>query len=157
MKSAMRAMILAAGRGERMRPLTDVLPKPLLLVSGHRLIEYHLQRLVTAGYREIVINTAWLGHLLPAVLGDGSRYGAHIAYSHERPEALETGGGVFQALPLLGDRPFLLVNGDIWTDIDFRTVELPPQSQAHLVLVSNPPQHPRGDFILRDGRIGEHD
>ncbi len=150
-------MILAAGRGERMRPLTDVLPKPLLLVGGQRLIEYHLRRLVAAGYREIVINTAWLGDLLPAVLGDGSRYGASIAYSHERPEALETGGGVFRALPLLGEQPFLLVNGDIWADIDFTTIALPAQSTAHLVLVRNPPQHPAGDFALHDGRITERD
>ena len=153
----MRAMILAAGRGERMRPRTDIVPKPLLLVGGQRLIEYHIRGLVAAGFRDIVINTAWLGDLLPAVLGDGSLYDARIRYSHERPEALETGGGIFNALPLLGDAPFLLVNGDVWTDIDFAVLRLPAGSTAHLVLVSNPPQHPRGDFSLLQGHVGEDD
>ncbi|MBK6598698.1 MAG: nucleotidyltransferase family protein [Proteobacteria bacterium] len=151
----MKAMILAAGRGERMRPRTDILPKPLLLVAGQRLIEYHLHRLAAAGFREIVINTAWLGDLLPVVLGSGERYGVSIQYSHERPTALETGGGVFKALPLLGDDPFLLVNGDVWTDVDYAGVQLPARSLAHLVLVQNPPQHPTGDFSLHGGRIDE--
>lgn len=148
----MRAMVLAAGRGERMRPLTDSLPKPLLMVGGKRLIEYHLERLAAGGFREIVINTAWLGDLIPDALGTGERYGLAITYSHERPEALETGGGIFQALPLLGSAPFLLVNGDVWTDIDFGALKRDPPAGAlaHLVLVRNPPQHPRGDFRLED-------
>jgi MurNAc alpha-1-phosphate uridylyltransferase len=144
-------MVLAAGRGERMRPLTDREPKPLLRVGGRRLIEYHLERLAAGGFREIVINTAWLGDLIPAALGSGERYGLAITYSHERPEALETGGGIFQALPLLGSAPFLLVNGDVWTDLDLGALRRPPPegSLAHLVLVPNPPHHSRGDFCLQ--------
>ncbi len=153
-------MILAAGRGERMRPLTNVVPKPLLHAGGERLIETHLRRLRAAGFTDIVINTAWLGDLIPATLGDGARYGVRIAYSHERPEALETGGGICNALPLLGTEPFLVVNGDVWTDVDFAALRLPAGSWAHLVLVANPPQHPRGDFWLdgayiRDAGEGE--
>jgi N-acetyl-alpha-D-muramate 1-phosphate uridylyltransferase len=148
-------MILAAGRGERMRPLTDIVPKPLLHVNGERLIEYHLKRLATASLRDIVINTAWLGDLIPAALGDGSRYGVRIKYSHERPAALETGGGVFNALPLLGPGPFLLVNGDVWSDVDFASLSLPASSLAHIVLVPNPPQHARGDFSLVDRQVRE--
>jgi MurNAc alpha-1-phosphate uridylyltransferase len=153
----MKAMVLAAGRGERMRPLTDREPKPLLRVGGKRLIEYHLERLAAGGFRDIVINTAWLGDLIEAALGDGARYGLSITYSHERPEALETGGGIFHALPLLGSAPFLLVNGDVWTDIDFGALNRAPprDSLAHLVLVPNPPQHPRGDFLLADGQVAE--
>jgi MurNAc alpha-1-phosphate uridylyltransferase len=112
-------MVLAAGRGERMRPLTDASPKPLLRVGGKRLIDYHLERLSAAGFREVVINTAWLGDQIESALGTGGQFGLAITYSHERPEALETGGGIFNALPLLGSAPFLLVNGDVWTDIDF--------------------------------------
>jgi MurNAc alpha-1-phosphate uridylyltransferase len=150
-------MVLAAGRGERMRPLTDAEPKPLLRVAGKRLIEYHLERLASAGFREVVINTAWLGERIEAALGTGGRYGLAITYSHERPEALETGGGIFNALPLLGSAPFLLVNGDVWTDIDFGALrrDPPPASLAHLVLVRNPPQHARGDFLLENGRVSE--
>ena len=150
-------MLLAAGRGERMRPLTDAAPKPLLTVGGKRLIEYHLERLAAAGFDEVVINTAWLGDMIEATLGGGKRYGLAITYSHERPEALETGGGIFHALPLLGSAPFLLVNGDVWTDIDFGALRRDPPagSLAHLVLVSNPPQHPRGDFVLDQGRVSE--
>lgn len=153
----MKAMVLAAGRGERMRPLTDAMPKPLLPVGGKRLIEYHLDGLAAGGFREVVINTAWLGDMIPAALGDGEQYGLAITYSHERPEALETGGGIFQALPLLGSAPFLLVNGDVWTDMDFGALRRPPPegSLAHLVLVRNPPQHPRGDFRLEQGRVSE--
>ena len=151
----MKAMVLAAGRGERMRPLTDREPKPLLQVGGRRLIEYHLQRLVGAGFREVVINTAWLGDLIETTLGDGGRYGLAITYSHERPEALETGGGIHHALPLLGSAPFLLVNGDVWTDIDFGALCLPADALAHLVLVPNPPQHSRGDFRLEQGLVAE--
>lgn len=150
-------MVLAAGRGERMRPLTDDQPKPLLRVGGKRLIEYHLERLAAAGFREVVINTGWLGDKIEATLGSGERYGLAITYSHERPEALETGGGIFKALPLLGSAPFLLVNGDVWTDIDFGALrrDPPADSFAHLVLVRNPPQHARGDFLLENGRLSE--
>lgn len=149
-------MVLAAGRGERMRPLTDREPKPLLRVGGKRLIEYHLERLAAGGFREVVVNTAWLGDMIPAVLGSGRQYGLAITYSHERPEALETGGGIFQALPLLGSQPFLLVNGDVWTDIDFGALRRdPPEgSLAHLVLVPNPPHHARGDFRLEERGLG---
>src|SRR6185369_16150346 len=149
----------AAGRGERMRPLTDAAPKPLLTVGGKRLIEYHLERLAGAGFRDVVINTAWLGDMIEQVLGDGRRFGLAITYSHERPEALETGGGIFRALPLLGSAPFLLVNGDVWTDVDFGALRRDPpgDSLAHLVLVTNPPQHPRGDFLLQQGHVSEGD
>jgi MurNAc alpha-1-phosphate uridylyltransferase len=150
-------MVLAAGRGERMRPLTDTVPKPLLRVGSRRLIEYHLERLAASGFREIVINTAWLGDQIEAALGTGSRYGLSITYSHERPEALETGGGIFQALPLLGSAPFLLVNGDVWTDIDFGALRRDPpgESRAHIVLVPNPPHHARGDFLLENGWVAD--
>jgi len=150
-------MVLAAGRGERMRPLTDREPKPLLRAGGKRLIEYHLERLAAGGFREVVINTAWLGDRIEAALGTGERFGLAITYSHERPEALETGGGIFHALPLLGSDPFLLVNGDVWTDIDFGVMRRSPpaESLAHLVLVANPPQHARGDFLLDRGRVSE--
>src|SRR4051794_11679201 len=150
-------MVLAAGRGERMRPLTDREPKPLLRVGGKRLIEYHLERLAAGGFRDVVINTAWLGDMIEAALGAGERYGLSITYSHERPEALETGGGIFNALPLLGPAPFLLVNGDVWTDIDFGALRRPPPhgALAHLVLVPNPPQHPRGDFLLDAGLVAD--
>ena len=150
-------MVLAAGRGERMRPLTDAQPKPLLHVAGKRLIEYHLERLAAGGFREVVINTAWHGDQVEAALGAGTRFGLSITYSHERPEALETGGGIFNALPLLGSAPFLIVNGDVWTDIDFGALRRPPSanSLAHLVLVPNPPQHARGDFLLEQGMIAD--
>lgn len=154
----MKAMVLAAGRGERMRPLTDREPKPLLRVGGKRLIEYHLERLAAGGFRDVVINTAWLGDLIETALGDGARYGLSITYSHERPEALETGGGIFRALPLLGSSPFLIVNGDVWTDIDFGSLRTRAiTSNAHLVLVPNPPQHMRGDFRLENGSVQEGD
>ena len=153
----MKAMVLAAGRGERMRPLTDAEPKPLLRVGGKRLVEYHLENLARAGFRDVVINTAWLGDRIEAALGNGARYGLSITYSHERPEALETGGGIHRALPLLGSAPFLLVNGDVWTDIDFGALrrEPPAASLAHLVLVPNPPHHARGDFRLEQGLVAE--
>jgi MurNAc alpha-1-phosphate uridylyltransferase len=148
----MKAMILAAGRGERMRPLTDDTPKPLLKAGGKRLIEYHLDGLARAGFRDIVINHAHLGEQVEQVLGDGSRYGLHIVYSAEG-QALETGGGIFRALPLLGDRPFLVINGDVWCDYPYeRLRELAPPA-AHLVLVDNPPQHPQGDFVLAGGKV----
>lgn len=157
-------MILAAGRGERMRPLTDNLPKPLLPVAGKPLIQHHIERLAAAGVRELVINLAWKGAMISEALGDGSKFGVHIAYSDEAGAALETGGGIFKALPLLGDAPFLIVNGDIWTDYPFERLmgrfdasgfEGSPPDLAHLVLVPNPPQHTRGDFALVDGRVTE--
>ncbi|MBK8510617.1 MAG: nucleotidyltransferase family protein [Candidatus Competibacter sp.] len=152
----MRAMILAAGRGERMRPLTDHTPKPLLLVAGKPLIAHHLEALRAAGFREIVINTGHLGEQLPAALGDGRTWDVRIAYSPEPPDALETGGGIFQALPLLGPEPFLVVNGDVWTDYRFARVPIAPAGLAHLVLVDNPPHHPEGDFRLtEEGRVEE--
>jgi MurNAc alpha-1-phosphate uridylyltransferase len=148
----MHAMILAAGRGERMRPLTDHRPKPLLEVGGKPLIVHHIERLAAAGFRNIVINHAHLGHLIEEALGDGSRWGAKIRYSPEG-KALETGGGVFRALPLLGSGPFLVVNGDIWTDLGFAHLRLADGLLAHLVLVDNPPHNPEGDFALSNGRV----
>jgi MurNAc alpha-1-phosphate uridylyltransferase len=145
------AMILAAGRGERMRPLTDGTPKPLLPVRGKPLIEYHLERLAEAGIDRIVINLAWLGGMIREALGNGARFGVRIDYSDEAPRALETGGGIFRALPLLGDDAFLVVNGDIYSDYPFGRVRLPPGRDAHLVLVPNPPQHSGGDFGLERG------
>lgn len=149
----MRALIFAAGRGERMRPLTDATPKPLLQAGGKRLIEWHLQSLARAGVREIVINTSHLAEQFPAALGDGSRWGLRIAYSHEGSEPLETGGGMLRALPLLGDDPFIAVNGDIFTDFDFSTLPQNPSGLAHLVLVDNPAHHPSGDFSLEHGLV----
>ncbi|MBM5811271.1 MAG: nucleotidyltransferase family protein [Gammaproteobacteria bacterium] len=142
----MRAMILAAGRGERMRPLTDHRPKPLLEVGGHALIEYHLHALAQAGVRELVINVAWLGGQIRAALGAGGRFGVVIRYSDEGATALGTGGGLFRALPLLGSEPFLLVNGDIWTDLRLAPLRAPAGSLAHLVLADNPEHHPQGDY-----------
>lgn len=151
----MKAMILAAGRGSRLRPLTDTTPKPLLEVGGEPLIAHHLRKLAAAGVTEVVINTGWLGEQLPAALGDGSRWGASIAWSHEGWPALDTGGGIRNALPLLGNAPFLLLNSDVWSDIDYAgLLEHPaPKDLGRLVLVPNPPQHPEGDFGLVDGRI----
>jgi MurNAc alpha-1-phosphate uridylyltransferase len=142
------AMILAAGRGERMRPLTDRLPKPLLEVRGKALIEYHLERVARAGITQVVVNLAWLGSMIRDRLGDGSRYGLRIAYSEESPRALETAGGIFRALPLLGKEPFLVLNGDVFTDFPASGATLGEDRDAHLVLVPNPPQHPQGDFGL---------
>ncbi|MGD8498490.1 MAG: nucleotidyltransferase family protein [Chromatiales bacterium] len=149
----MKAMILAAGRGERMRPLTDRVPKPLLEVGGRRLIEHHLDALVRAGFRDVVVNLAHRGPQIREALGDGAAYGLRIQYSDESPEALETGGGILKALPLLGEGPFLVVNGDVWTDYPFPARELPESRLAHLVLVDNPTHHPEGDFHLDDGRL----
>ncbi|MGM3422768.1 N-acetylmuramate alpha-1-phosphate uridylyltransferase MurU [Pseudomonas sp. MS15a(2019)] len=148
----MKAMILAAGKGERMRPLTLTRPKPLIEVNGRPLIEHHIQALAAAGITELVINHAWLGDQLEAVLGDGSRLGVSIRFSAEG-EPLETGGGIFRALPLLGSEPFMLINGDIRTDVDFAALALPAGCLAHLVLVDNPVHHPIGDFGLVEGRI----
>ena len=148
----MKGMILAAGEGRRLRPLTDHTPKPLLEVSGKPLIVHHIERLARAGLREIVINHAHLGEHIETALGSGARWGVQIRYSPESP-ALETGGGIFKALPLLGPAPFLVINGDTWTDIDFSRLHLAQGLLAHLVLVDNPPHHPRGDFYLRGRRV----
>ncbi|HHJ16910.1 MAG TPA: nucleotidyltransferase family protein [Gammaproteobacteria bacterium] len=149
----MKAMILAAGRGERMRPLTDRAPKPLLEAGGKPLIQYHIEALHDAGCTELVINHAHLGEQIVARLGDGAAFGVHIEYSAEPPGALETGGGIRHALPLLGDEPFLVVNGDIWTDYPYRQLLQEPVGLAHLVLVDNPPHNPQGDFQLNAGRV----
>jgi len=153
----MRAMILAAGRGVRLRPLTDTLPKPLIPVAGQPLIEYHLRNLARAGITEIIINTAWLAEKIHQQLGDGASYGVNIDYSDEGT-ALETAGGIINALPLLGDEPFLVVNGDIYCELDFRAMEdvsacLADDIQAHLVLVNNPDHNQAGDFAIKDGMI----
>jgi MurNAc alpha-1-phosphate uridylyltransferase len=144
-------MILAAGRGERLRPLTDATPKPLLKVRGQPLIERHVAALVRAGTTRIVINLAWLGSQISDYLGDGTRYGAAISYSVEEPQALETAGGIFRALPLLAPGPFAVVNGDTYTDFPFESLRIGADRDAHLVLVPNPPQHPQGDFGLEGG------
>ncbi len=149
----MRAMILAAGRGERMRPLTQETPKPLLEVRGHALIEYHLQALRAAGIRDIVVNLSWLGERIRSALDDGARWGVSIRYTEEGPEPLETGGGIFNALSLLGPEPFIVVNGDVWTDFPFSRLTLATEATAHLVLVTNPVHHAPGDFSLENGRV----
>ena len=151
----MKAMILAAGRGERMRPLTDHTPKPLLLVAGKPMIVHTIEQLVQAGYTELVINHAHLGAKIEAVLGDGSQFGANIQYSPEGEQGLETAGGIIHALPLLGNKPFLVVNGDIATDFDFASLQHITVDLAHLVLVANPEHHPEGDFGLTEGLVDE--
>jgi MurNAc alpha-1-phosphate uridylyltransferase len=154
---AMKAMVLAAGRGERLRPLTDTTPKPLLPVRGRPLIEHLLVALAAAGVREIVVNLSWLGDQVRAMLGDGHGLGLEIRYSDEGARALETGGGIQRALPLLGPDPFIVVNGDVWTDYSFtalcRRDALAANDLARLVLVPNPPHHPLGDFALDGGRV----
>ena len=153
----MKAMILAAGRGERMRPLTDHTPKPLLLVGGKPLIVWHLERLAQAGFKEVVINHAHLGAQIEKALGNGSAWGLSIEYSPEST-ALETAGGIANALHLLGDAPFLVINGDVFTEIDFGALQLATPYLAHLVMVDNPSQHPQGDFALHAGKVsGEGD
>jgi MurNAc alpha-1-phosphate uridylyltransferase len=149
----MRAMILAAGRGERMRPLTDAIPKPLLEVGGKRLIEYHLEGLRGAGIAEVVINLSWHGDQIRNALGDGLKWDVKIRYSDEGPVALETGGGIFRALEWLGPDPFIVINGDVWSDYDVARLSLPADVHAQLVLVANPPHHPNGDFGLKHGRV----
>jgi N-acetyl-alpha-D-muramate 1-phosphate uridylyltransferase len=151
LEPAQAGMILAAGRGERLRPMTDTTPKPLLRVRGQPLIERHVMGLARAGVERIVINLAWLGSQIREYLGDGARYGVTIVYSEEQPRALETAGGIFRALPHLGPGPFAVVNGDILTNFPFETLRLGADRDAHLVLVPNPPQHPRGDFGLEQG------
>ncbi|WP_422910386.1 N-acetylmuramate alpha-1-phosphate uridylyltransferase MurU [Pseudomonas sp. MAC6] len=150
----MKAMILAAGKGERLRPLTLHTPKPLVRAAGVPLIEYHVRALAAAGFTELVINHAWLGQQIEDYLGDGARFGVRIAYSAEG-EPLETGGGIFQALPLLGDQPFVLVNGDIFTDYPFAQLRRPLSGLAHLVLVANPTHHAGGDFCLQGGQVSD--
>ncbi|MCP5139314.1 MAG: nucleotidyltransferase family protein [Chromatiales bacterium] len=149
----MRALILAAGRGERMRPLTSDMPKPLLRAGGKPLIDYHIEALARAGITELVVNLSWQGAKLRDYLGDGARYGVRLRFSEEGPEPLETGGGIHHALPLLGSGPFWVVNGDISCDFPFTVRGLPGGTLAHLVLVPNPAHHPGGDFVLRDGQI----
>lgn len=149
----MKAMILAAGRGERMRPFTDLTPKPLLSVGGRRLIEYHLLALARIGVSEIIINHAHLGQQIEATLGDGRRYGVDIIYSPEGEQGLETGGGIYKALPLLGMDPFIVVNGDIWTDYPFTDLPVEPDGLAHLVLVDTPDFKDDGDFVLDGKRV----
>jgi MurNAc alpha-1-phosphate uridylyltransferase len=149
----MDVMILAAGRGERMRPLTDHTPKPLLEAGGRSLIEHLLVRLAADGFRRTVINHAHLGERIVESLGDGSRYGLEITYSAEPPGALETGGGIYRALPLLQTDPFAVINADIWTDYPFAHLNRPLSGLAHLVLVPNPAHHPEGDFALTDDRL----
>jgi MurNAc alpha-1-phosphate uridylyltransferase len=153
----MKAMILAAGRGERMRPLTLTRPKPLLEVGGQALIEHHLRSLAAAGFAQVVVNLSWLGEQICAALGDGARLGVEVRYSDEGPEPLETGGGIFRALPLLGTAPFLVLNGDVWTDYPYASLRerLRAGDLAHLVLVPNPPHNGVGDFVLREGRMIE--
>jgi MurNAc alpha-1-phosphate uridylyltransferase len=152
----MNALIFAAGLGERMRPLTDRTPKPLLDVAGKPLIVWHLEKLAALGVRDVVINTSWLADQFPHALGDGSRWGLRLHYSYEGQTPLETGGGMWNALPLLGDMPnapFIAINGDIWTDYDFDRLPRDPSGDAHLVLVDNPAHHPAGDFALDDDLV----
>lgn len=146
----MKAMILAAGRGERMRPLTDSTPKPLLEVGGRALIEHHIDGLAAAGVEEIVINLSWHGEQIMGFLGNGSKYGSKITYSDEGSVALETGGGIHRALPMLGDEPFWLVNGDVFCDFSYPELSLAPRLLGHLLLVPNPDHNLRGDFALDD-------
>jgi MurNAc alpha-1-phosphate uridylyltransferase len=153
----MKAMILAAGRGERMRPLTDAMPKPLLPAAGTPIIVRTIEALARAGFSQLVINVSHLGEQIEAALEDGRRWDVSIRYSREA-EPLETAGGIATALPLLGREPFIVVNGDIYTDFDFATLRdfgcAPFEPLAHLVMVDNPAHHPAGDFALQDGRIG---
>lgn len=154
----MKALIFAAGLGERMRPLTDHTPKPLLCVGGEPLIVWHLRKLAALGIAEVVINTSWLAPQFPHVLGDGSAFGLRLLYSYEGQTPLETGGGMLHALVLLGETPFIAVNGDIWSDFDFAQLACEPEGEAHLVLVDNPAHHPTGDFVLENsGRIHDRD
>jgi MurNAc alpha-1-phosphate uridylyltransferase len=150
----MKALIFAAGLGERMRPLTNETPKPLLVAGGKPLIVWHLEKLAAIGVRDVVINTSWLAEQFPATLGDGGRWGLHLHYSYEGPTPLETGGGMWNALPSLGDESFLLVNGDIWTDYDFARLPREPEALAHLVMVDRPTHATHGDFALdADGYV----
>ena len=150
----MKALVLAAGLGERMRPLTARTPKPLLEAGGKPLIGWHLEKLAAAGVDEVVINTSWLADQFPQALGDGARWGMRIRYSYEGPDPLETGGGMWRALDLLGrDDAFIGVNGDIWSDVDYARLPSAPASDAHLVMVDNPAHNPSGDFALDGDRL----
>ena len=149
----MTVMILAAGRGERMRPLSDTIPKPLLEAGSKPLLVHLIEGLARRGFRDLVINHSHLGEKISAYVGDGHRYGVRVAYSHEEGGGLETGGGIFKALPLIDTDPFVVINGDIWTDYPFDRLPTRLEGLAHLVLVDNPPQHPLGDFALRDGKV----
>lgn len=144
----MKAMILAAGRGDRMRPLTDTIPKPLLKVAGKPLIQYTIENLAAAGFTELVINVAYLGEKIIQALGDGSQFGAKIVYSREGEKGLETAGGIIHALPLLGSEPFLVVNSDVACDFPLARLKQAPKGLAHLVFIPNPEHHPEGDFSL---------
>lgn len=144
----MNALIFAAGKGERMRPLTEHTPKPLLRVGGKRLIEWHIEKLASLGCQNIVINTSWLAECFQPALGDGSHYGVRLHYSYEGPEPLETGGGMAMALRHLGDAPFIAVNGDVFCDYDFASLPRQAKGLAHLVMVNNPEHNPNGDFAL---------
>ena len=148
-----RAMVLAAGRGERMRPLTDRSPKPMLEIAGKPLIVHCIERLVEAGITHLVVNYAWLGHQIADALGDGTALGACVRYSPEPEGALEVAGGIVEALPLLGDGPFITVNADVWSDYRLERLPRTPDGLVHLVMVDNPPFHPHGDFGLVDGRL----
>ena len=150
-------MLLAAGRGDRLRPLTDTRPKPLLEAGGKALIVHLIEALVSAGHRQIVINHAWLGGQIEAEIRDGVRYGAEIRYSPEPEGALETGGGILNALPLLGEKAYIAVNADIYTDYPFGDLPSAPRGLAHLVLVDNPPHNPAGGFCLPAGEVGTQD
>lgn len=152
------ALILAAGLGERMRPLTDHTPKPLLRAGGKPLIVWHLEKLAAANVRYVVINTSHLAEQFPDALGDGARWGLRIRYAYEGPTPLETGGGMLNALSLLGPEPFIAVNGDIWTDADFAALPAEPAGLAHLLMVDNPLHHSAGDFVLEaDGRLRDRE
>jgi N-acetyl-alpha-D-muramate 1-phosphate uridylyltransferase len=149
----MMAMILAAGLGERMRPLTNKTPKPLLKIAGKALIVYQIEALVSAGVKKVIINTGPLGEQIHENLGNGNSFGIQIEYSDEGDAPLETAGGIIKALPLLGEAPFIVTNADIFTNFDYRTLPKQLDSDAHLVLVNNPPHNPDGDFALENGRI----
>lgn len=149
------AMILSAGRGERMQPLTDITPKALLEVAGELLIVRHLRALREAGIKDVVINLSHLGEQIRDALGDGEEFGVRILYSPEPPSPLETGGGIHQALPLLGPNPFWVVNADVCTDYRFATPPLADSDDAHLILVDNPAHHPKGDFHYEESRVQE--
>ncbi len=150
----MKALIFAAGKGERMRPLTNHTPKPLLAVGGKRLIEWHIEKLAACGIHDIVINTSWLAECFEPALGDGSRWNVKLHYSYEGPEPLETGGGMLQALNFIGDEIFIAVNGDIWSDVDYAALPTEIFGLAHLLLVDNPAHNLKGDFVLcDDGKV----
>jgi MurNAc alpha-1-phosphate uridylyltransferase len=151
----MKAMILAAGYGKRLKPITDSIPKPLIKIKGRSLLDYHLTALRNAGIKEVIINISHLGHKIKAEIGDGERFGVQIIYSEELTP-LETGGGIVQALPYLGQEPFLVVNGDIWTDYPFSQLKPPLNGLGYIVLVDNPAHNPEGDFYFSEGKLQEH-